>query len=717
MKIKHKLLLSFGLIIVLNIVAGLVAYLLISKINEYNYIRTQISTTRLLAKNTAQSVSNILLNDVISESFMRTGRSEHTDKLYESLQEILVILKDPAVLNLVKKEHQMAAKHESLLQNIANIQRYTHALIQELRKRGFRNEGLEGKMRSQVHSLESLSDKIDKADILTLRRHEKDFIIRKDKSYEKKLDEVIAQIKYKLQQNANESQQKEIVTVLTDYQNLFHQIVLLEEKIGFNNQEGMKGEILANIQLLEADLRLFSEELNDGLGAVIRTFSVLFIIIFSVIVLISAAVGVYMTRLISVPIYSLTDAIDAVERGEKNIKKYLKSIKSKDEIGKMAASFSKMYDTLQETLNAESQKSKELQLLLQQNEIRAWRNEGLATLNSILRKHDNNLEQMLDNFLAYLVKYLNCNQGAIFLAENNEDTQETELKLVSSYAYNKKKYEQRTVQIGEGLVGQCYVEQLPIYLTNIPENYITITSGLGHATPSFLAVTPAQFNNRTWAVIELASFDILKEEAIDLINRIAETLAVTLSSWQTTEQTKRLLQKTQSMANDMIAKEETLRQNIEELQAIQEDMERQQLEIKLREVVLESIINSSDDIIMALDQHMRITTFNRACKQRFQKMGIHLEIGTDFMQAMKPENRQKCHELYQRVLKGETFTTYESYQEDDQVYTAQVAYAPIKDAKGNIRGFSIVSKEIKLQDSVSVSHLETELKKSNLFVY
>ena len=73
------------------------------------------------------------------------------------------------------------------------------------------------------------------------------------------------------------------------------------------------------------------------------------------------------------------------------------------------------------------------------------------------------------------------------------ENDQTRLRLLASYAYKQRKTLSSDFGPGEGLVGQCALEKERILLTNVPENYIQITSGLGEAKPLNIIVLPVLF--------------------------------------------------------------------------------------------------------------------------------------------------------------------------------------------------------------------------------
>jgi HAMP domain-containing protein len=125
-----------------------------------------------------------------------------------------------------------------------------------------------------------------------------------------------------------------------------------------------------------------------------------------------------------------------------------------------------------------------LQKVAEEDKKRNWANEGMAKFAEILRNTQQNVNEISYSIIANLVKYVGANQGGLFILEENiHQDHKPILHLKAAYAYNKKKYMEKEVKVGQGLLGQAVLERNMIYLTDIPNNYVTITSGLGEANP------------------------------------------------------------------------------------------------------------------------------------------------------------------------------------------------------------------------------------------
>ena len=209
----------------------------------------------------------------------------------------------------------------------------------------------------------------------------------------------------------------------------------------------------------------------------------------------------------------------------------------------------------------------------QEEQKRNWATQGLAKFADILRSNDQGLTALGDAIISNLVKYLDANQGGLFVI-NDTHEDDVHLELIACYAWNKKKYLKMRVDSGEGLVGQAWQENDTLLITEVPQNFVKITSGLGEANPNCFLIVPLTVNDVTYGVVEIASFKVIEPYQIDFVKKLAESIASTLSTTKINDRTRILLEQSQSQTEQMRAQEEEMRQNMEEMQATQEEMER-----------------------------------------------------------------------------------------------------------------------------------------------
>ena len=208
---------------------------------------------------------------------------------------------------------------------------------------------------------------------------------------------------------------------------------------------------------------------------------------------------------------------------------------------------------------------------------RIWISEGISTLSEVIRKNQDDMQEMSDKLIARIVKYTGANQGGLFFLDDSEE--EEMLEMVSCFAYEKKKFVEKRVPKDVGLLGQAFLEGQTIHLKEIPENYIHITSGLGEAVPRTLILVPLVFNEEVVGVLELASIQPFTPIQLELLARISEIIASAIVTSKNGKKMQKLLEDATQRTEEMRAQEEEMRQNMEELQATQEELARKESEL------------------------------------------------------------------------------------------------------------------------------------------
>jgi PAS domain S-box-containing protein len=329
-----------------------------------------------------------------------------------------------------------------------------------------------------------------------------------------------------------------------------------------------------------------------------------------------------------------------------------------------------------------------LRLNAEDDRKRNWSTSGMAQIGEILRVSSGTTEELFDNILKFVVKYTKSNQGGLFIL-NEENEAEKFLDLVACYAFERKKYLTRKIGIGEGLVGQCFLEGETIHLLEVPETYITITSGLGGASPNALLLVPLKVNGKIFGILELATFGKYEVHEIELVEKLTESIASTISSVRISESTRVLLEKTQQQAEEMRAQEEEMRQNMEELEATQEEMRRKEKHIQTMldgEKKRNEINNKNRQVLMELTKNKDIQEGNwvASLEKITSSIARQLSVSRCSIWEYKPkENKIKCEKLYQQSkgafesgmeLSGRDFPGYFEAVTSEEVIIAKDAH-------------------------------------------
>jgi len=213
----------------------------------------------------------------------------------------------------------------------------------------------------------------------------------------------------------------------------------------------------------------------------------------------------------------------------------------------------------------------EAEMRRKENFQRTWASQGLAKFSVLLRQNNDNMEEFSYLIISNLVQYLGACIGGIYII-NDEDKEDVFIDLAACYAYDRRKYLERRIEIGINVVGQCVLEKETIYMTEIPKGYVKITSGLGEDDPIALLVVPLITNDEVMGVVEIASFEEFEQYQIEFVEKTGENIAATILSVKVNNNTTRLLRESQDKSERLARQEEEMRQNIEEMKATQEEL-------------------------------------------------------------------------------------------------------------------------------------------------
>jgi PAS domain S-box-containing protein len=238
----------------------------------------------------------------------------------------------------------------------------------------------------------------------------------------------------------------------------------------------------------------------------------------------------------------------------------------------------------------------------------SWIADGKETISDILRQH-NKIEELAVHVIQSLVVYTRLVQGALYIYDEERKV----LTSAATYAYNRRKYTAGEYKLGYGLIGQCAYELDYIYRTEIPDDYVTVTSGiLGDQKPRSLLLIPLITDEKLQGVMEFASLENhIPNLTISLLKELGEIIARTFFNLKINQRTEKLLQESQLMTLELQENEEELRQNAEEMRATQEELKKsnEHLETQIKEVENAqkrqySLLENASEIIAIYDENM-----------------------------------------------------------------------------------------------------------------
>jgi PAS domain S-box-containing protein len=396
---------------------------------------------------------------------------------------------------------------------------------------------------------------------------------------------------------------------------------------------------------------------------------------------------------------NLEDVIESSIGNFKNASQFIKGITSKNyniEWGGLNQSnAAKNADSLAGDL---IKMRDQMKIAKQEDEKRFWINEGLAQFSQLVRNNQTDLVKLAEEATSFLAKYLKAQQGSLFII-NDENEDDRFLELVACFAFDKKKYLTKRIDIGNGLVGQTYLEGEPVVLKQIPPNYIHITSGLGLATPTCLCIIPLKYNTKTEAMLELASFHFFEPHQIDFLQKAGEFVASALVSAKVSTKMAVLLEQSQQQSEEMRAQEEEMRQNMEELQATQEQMNRTVAELgafssslEKEKYLLDSLLDNIPDSIYFKDQQSKLMRVSQYLADRMSTTVEDLIGKSDFDFQDKAHAEKAFKD--EREIMATLQPKIDYVERESETKWVSTTKMPLLDSKGKVVGTFGISRDI-----------------------
>ncbi len=275
--------------------------------------------------------------------------------------------------------------------------------------------------------------------------------------------------------------------------------------------------------------------------------------------------------------------------------------------------------------------SKVIQKQVEQNQIleaQEWIQTGRTGLMEQIRG-DHSLEDISKKVLIYLCNRLDGKVGALYNLESSV------LRRTGSFAFTENSGK-GIIRLGEGLVGQAALENKPIVLKEIPENYLNVTSAIGSSKPNQIVLLPLVTDNAVKGVIEIGFFDRVSDRVMEYLTICSESIAIALKSAEYRTTLSSLLEESQRQTEELQAQQE-------ELQANNEELEEQTTALKESQIKLET-------------QQSELEQTNT----QLSKQSLELEIQSEAVSLKNEELKKAQYGLEQKARELEQSSQYKS---------------------------------------------------------
>ena len=286
------------------------------------------------------------------------------------------------------------------------------------------------------------------------------------------------------------------------------------------------------------------------------------------------------------------------------------------EVGQLKDNINQMIANLRETTR--------------QNQEQDRLKSNLARIGAMLQGH-RDLETVSRLLMSELPPLVEAQYGAFYIAETNA-LGETGYKLLAGYGLPPRQHRPTSFGIGEGLIGQAALEGKTILVTDLPDGYIAIGSGLGEASPRGVMTLPVPFEEQVLAVIELASFRSFTPVNQTFLEQIVETVGVVLNTIIATMRTEELLEQSQSLAEELQSQSRELQNQQEELQRTNEELQEKARQLARQNQAIEV-------------KNAEIELARREVEERAEQLALSSRYKSEFLANMSHELRTPLNSL------------------------------------------------------------------------
>jgi CheY-like chemotaxis protein len=309
-----------------------------------------------------------------------------------------------------------------------------------------------------------------------------------------------------------------------------------------------------------------------------------------------------------------------------------------------------------------------LRKALDENQKHNWLVTGQNKINELLRG-DRTTEDLANRLIRFLVPYLKGSIGSVYIYNDEENR----FELKGNYGLPAGEGLKAEFKTGEGLAGQAALENKTILLEGVEESQLKITSSMVDALPRNILIVPFSFEGKPLGVIEVGKFEIISANEIEIVESLAETIAISMNSAIARQKIKDLLEETQQQSEELQSQSEELQSQSEELSQANAELEEQAQQLKQQQEELESANHELQEQTQILEEkNQEIEKARDAIEEKSRQVELSSKYKSEFLANMSHELRTPLNSLL--ILAKDLADNNQKNLSSDQVESAEIIY-------------------------------------------
>ncbi|MEC0666924.1 ATP-binding protein [Priestia flexa] len=332
------------------------------------------------------------------------------------------------------------------------------------------------------------------------------------------------------------------------------------------------------------------------------------------VALFSTVIGVFLSRSIVNTMKEVTNTIKQIATSKNQLNTRIR-VKTNDEIKELGDATNELLDSVED---------------------RNWLQTNLAEIVTMYQGITS-IRTLAEQFLLTVSKITGASYGAFYI--RNDEHDEIEFVKEASVADRFEDVVRESFKMGQGLIGQCALEKKQLCLTDLPQGYQLIGSGLGATVPKSVLIAPVLFEGEVIAVIELASLEDFTALEKELMNQVIETFGLTINSVTRRMEIARLLSESQAMTEELQAQSEELQTQSEELQMQSEELQMQSEELQTINEQLEERTRDAEH------QSEELLVAKKELEEKANQLELNSQYKSEFLANMSHELRTPLNSI------------------------------------------------------------------------